>query len=348
MSLVGFGRSRSANGARFIAGCLSVGLFAGLLIGCASSAPVAPAAQETVGGAASAAGEPCGKLAKRLCEELGPSSESCRAAIGVVPLLPMRACEAGITGFEEAQAKVRELRGSCEELAKGVCREIGEDSESCIGLRRDMPDIPPGHCPTLLRDQEQILAALKARETLDVPLSEEQWKALLAEPAPRFGTADAKVTIVAFSDFQCPYCAEGARTLHRLKDRYGASLRIVFRQYPLSFHEHAKPAAQAALAAHAQNKFWEYHDLLFAHQDALDENALAGYATKLGLDVAKFRAAVSAPATVAALRADMELGDAVHVRGTPTVFVNRKRLENGVDYDAVAAAVDEALAAPHP
>jgi protein-disulfide isomerase len=317
-------------------------------LGCASTGATPPAQTPAAGVATVPAVEACRTLGKQLCDELGPSSESCRAAIGIVGLLPVRACEEGIAGFEEARGHVRDMRASCDELAKTVCRELGEDSESCAALRSDLPEIPPGHCPMLLRDQEQIVAALKARETLDVPLSEEQWSALLTSSAPSVGATDAKVTIVAFSDFQCPYCAESARTMRRLKDSHGAKIRIVFRQYPLSFHEHAKPAASAALAAHAQNKFWEYHDMLFAHQDELGEASLMAYAEKLGLDMAKFRAALGAPATVAAVHADIELGDAVHVRGTPTVFVNRKRLENGVEYDAVAAAVDEALSAVQP
>lgn len=318
------------------------GLCAMLALAACATAPAAP---EPASKVANAGIEPCPTLARKLCEELGPSSESCRSTMGVITFLPDKACEEGLSNFAEAQKRVRELRASCESLATAVCGELGDDSESCTALRADLPNIPPGHCAALLRDQDQIIAALKTREALDAPLSEPQWRALTSGPAPSYGAPDARVTIVEFSDFQCPYCAEAARTLKKLKETHGQSVRVIFRHYPLPFHEHAQAAAQAALAAHAQNKFWEYHDLLFAHQSALDPQDLESYAEQLKLDVAKFREA-SVDDTVANLiSADVALGDAVNVRGTPTVFVNGKRLANGVDYDAVSEAVDEALSA---
>lgn len=323
-----------------VAGCASAPFLFLFMAGCAS----APATPEPPSKVANAGIEPCASLARKLCEELGPSSESCRSTMGVVTFLPDRACEEGLTNFAESQKRVRELRASCESLASAVCTELGEDSESCTALRADLPNIPPGHCAALLRDQDQIIAALKTRETLDEPLTEERWRALTTSPAPSFGAPDARVTVVEFSDFQCPYCAEAARTLKKLKEKHGATVRVIFRQYPLPFHERAQAAALAALAAHAQNKFWEYHDLLFENQGALDAPDLESYAERLKLDVAKFREA-SADATVANLvTSDVALGDSVNVRGTPTVFVNGKRLANGVDYEAVSAAVDEALA----
>jgi protein-disulfide isomerase len=319
----------------------SLSSFVALLLAACASAPAAPQAASKV---ANAGIEPCASLARKLCEELGPSSESCRSTMGVVTFLPDRACEEGLANFAEAQQRVRDLRASCESLAAAVCSELGDESESCTALRADLPNIPPGHCAALLRDQDQIIAALKTREALDAPLTEEQWRVLTSAPAPSFGAPDARVTIVEFSDFQCPYCAEAARTMKKIKETHGTKVRVIFRHYPLPFHERAQAAAQAALAAHAQNKFWEYHDLLFEHQSALAAQDLESYAEQLKLDVAKFREA-SVDSTVASLiSSDVALGDAVNVRGTPTVFVNGKRLANGVDYDAVSTAVDEALA----
>jgi protein-disulfide isomerase len=308
---------------------------------CAST----PAAKEPQSKVANAGIEPCASLARKLCDELGPSSESCRSTMGVVTFLPDRACEEGLANFPESQKRVRDLRASCESLATAVCAELGQDSESCSALRADLPNIPPGHCAALLRDQDQIIAALKTREALDEPLTEERWRALTSAPAPSFGAPDARVTIVEFSDFQCPYCAEAARTMKKVKEAHGAAVRVIFRQYPLPFHERAQAAAQAALAAHAQNKFWEYHDLLFENQGALAASDLEGYAERLKLDVGKFREASVDAAVANLITSDVALGDSVNVRGTPTVFVNGKRLANGVDYEAVSAAVEEALTA---
>jgi protein-disulfide isomerase len=325
-----------------LAGCASAAALLLMFVAGCASAPATPEPQSKV---ANAGIEPCATLAHKLCEELGPSSDSCRMTKGVVTFLPDRACEEGIANFGESQQRVRDLRASCESLAVAVCAELGEDSESCMALRADLPNIPPGHCAALLHDQDQIIAALKTREALDEPVTEERWRALTTAPAPSFGAPDARVTIVEFSDFQCPYCAEAARTLKKVKETHGAAVRVIFRHYPLPFHERAQAAAQAAAAAHAQNKFWEYHDMLFENQGALDAQALESYAERLKLDVAKFREASVDGAVANLVTSDVALGDSVDVRGTPTVFVNGKRLANGVDYDAVSEAVNEALAA---
>jgi len=332
-------RSSSLSGARLLAAVL----VSSLLAACAT-APVAPEPASKVANAG--IDPPCTTLESKLCEELGgEGSDGCRSAKGVIPLLPDRACEEAIARFEHSKARVGEMRASCEQLAVAVCTELGPESESCMALRGDIPKIPPGHCEKLLHDKDRILAMLRKHEAEEASLSEERWRALTTAPAPSFGAPDARVTIVAFSDFQCPYCAEAARTLKKLKDTHGASVRVIFRQYPLPFHDRAQAAAQAALAAHAQNRFWEYHDLLFANQSALAAQDLESYAERLKLDVAKFREA-AVDATVASLvTSDVALGDSVNVRGTPTVFVNGKRLTNGVDYDAVSAVVDEALSA---
>ena len=134
--------------------------------------------------------------------------------------------------------------------------------------------------------------------------------------------------------------------MERLRKDYGERIRFVFRQFPLSFHENAHRAAEASLAAHAQGKFWPFHDLLFANQGALGAEALESYATQLGLDVALFKQAMAGDTLGAAVDADLALGERVHVRGTPTMLINGKSVENPLDEDAVAAQLDELLMAP--
>jgi protein-disulfide isomerase len=174
---------------------------------------------------------------------------------------------------------------------------------------------------------------------------------LLEGSPPGFGNATAAVTVVEFSDFQCPYCAEAARTVHKLKERYGDRVRFVFRNFPLSFHPNAHDAARAAMAAHAQGKFWVLHDRMFENQEALGPDALTEHAKAAGLDVAAYEQAFDGAAR-GQVDADMRLGEEVHVRGTPTLFVNRQRVENALDFDAVAEVIDAALggatAAPAP
>ena len=233
----------------------------------------------------------------------------------------------------------------CEAVAEHVCSALGEDSASCTAIRQNLPEIPPGHCLALLHDQDQLVAALREREALAGPLSDERWQALIAGQPPGFGAADARVVVVEFTDFECPYCAQAAQTVHRLKQEYGSRIRLVVRQFPLSIHPDARAAAQAALAAHDQGKFWEYHDLLFGHQQALGADALVGYARQLGMNVDAFRAASSGSSTAQRVADDMKLGESVEVQGTPTMFIDKKRVDDPLDYDKVSHAIDKALGA---
>jgi protein-disulfide isomerase len=293
--------------------------------------------------AADTSAEPCAQYMNRLCGELGARSEACRSTIGVVALMSPRACAAGLDDFDTTKQRIADLRKACEAVAENVCNSLGNDSESCKAIRQNLPEIPPGHCAALMHDQEQLIAALRAREDLNQPVSDASWQALLAGQPPGFGTADARVQVVEFTDFQCPFCAQAAETIRRLKHDYGDRVRLVIRQFPLSIHPDARGAAQAALAAHDQGKFWEFHDQLFSHQDALGPEALAGYAQKAGLNVDAFRTAASGDSAVQRVADDMRLGESVNLQGTPTLFVAKKRVDNPIDYDSVAQAIDEAL-----
>jgi protein-disulfide isomerase len=326
--------------------CATAALLAAIAIACAACSKSAekPAANTTAQAAAEpkAAG-PCAEYAQRLCTELGTRTEACRSALGVVALMSPRACTAGLEDFDGTQARIADLRKACETVADNVCNALGKDSESCQAIRQNLPDIPPGHCLALLHDQDQLVAALRQREALNGPLSDERWQALISGHAPGFGAADARVVVVEFTDFECPFCAQAAETMRRLKQDYATRIRVVVRQFPLSIHPDARTAAQAALAAHDQGKFWEYHDLLFSHQDALGSDALVGYAQKLGLDPSAFRTAISSESVAQRVAEDLRLGESVEVQGTPTMFVDKKRVENPIDYDQVAHAIDAAL-----
>lgn len=115
-----------------------------------------------------------------------------------------------------------------------------------------------------------------------------QEAAQLAGSSPAKGSSQAKVTIVEFSDFQCPYCGKVQETLKKIFETYPNKVKLVFRNYPLPFHENAEPAAQASLCANEQGKFWEFHDKLFANQEKLTVTDLKQYAANLGVDANKF------------------------------------------------------------
>jgi protein-disulfide isomerase len=161
--------------------------------------------------------------------------------------------------------------------------------------------------------------------------------------APVKGPASAPVTLVAWSDFQCPFCSRAVPTVRQLEDDYKGKLRIAFKQFPLPFHDKAHLAAEAALAANEQGKFWQMHDKLFANQQALDRASLEKYAQDLGLDMGKFKAALDSGKFKDKVDAEDKEGAAFGVTGTPTFFINGTRLVGAQPLEAFKAAIDKEL-----
>jgi protein-disulfide isomerase len=161
--------------------------------------------------------------------------------------------------------------------------------------------------------------------------------------APVKGPANAPVTIVAWSDFECPFCSRVVPTLKQLEEEYKGKIKVAFKHQPLPFHPNAKPAAAAAMAAHEQDKFWEYHDKLFANQRALDRASLEKYAEELKLDMGKFKAALDSGKYNALIEADSAEGSRVGANGTPTFFINGRTLVGAQPVDAFKRMIDEEL-----
>lgn len=142
------------------------------------------------------------------------------------------------------------------------------------------------------------------------------------------GPEDAPVTLVEYGDYECPYCGMAYTVVKSAQRELGEQLRFVFRNFPLAeAHPHARLAAQAAEAAAAQGKFWEMHDALFQHQDALEAEDLAGYAKSLGLDMAQFARDLEDAKYTKRVRDDFRSGVRSGVNGTPTFFINGSRFE---------------------
>ncbi len=158
------------------------------------------------------------------------------------------------------------------------------------------------------------------------------------------GDTSAPVTVVVFSDFQCPFCKRGAARVDELTQKYGRNVRVAFKHYPLPFHEKAPRAAAAAIAAQNQGRFWELHDRLFAQGAALDDDALLGHARAIGLDIERFQRDLDDPATAVRVEADIAEAKKAGVQGTPTFFVNGERLVGAQPLDAFVPLVDRALA----
>ncbi|EDM75719.1 DSBA-like thioredoxin domain protein [Plesiocystis pacifica SIR-1] len=163
---------------------------------------------------------------------------------------------------------------------------------------------------------------------------------------PMKGKAEALVTIVEYSDFECPYCRKVLPTLTQIEEEYGDDVRVVFRQQPLPMHKNAKPAALAALAAHKQDKFWEMHDALFekagSERGALGkEGVYSELATQLGLDVAKFEADMKDPELAKMIAEDQKVAQQFGAGGTPAFFVNGRFVSGAQPFEAFKAIIDQ-------
>jgi protein-disulfide isomerase len=169
-------------------------------------------------------------------------------------------------------------------------------------------------------------------------------KVAIPADAPALGPKNAKVTIVEWSDFQCPFCSRAAPIVHQIAQQYPNDVRIIFRNQPLtSIHANAQLAAEAALAAHAQGKFWPMHDKLFANQGALDRASIERYAQEIGLNMDKFRKALDTGAMKARVAQDSQDGRAVGAGGTPTFFFNG-RMQVGADFATFKELIDGEIA----
>ncbi len=164
-----------------------------------------------------------------------------------------------------------------------------------------------------------------------------------ATDSPVKGPANAPVTIIEFSEFQCPFCSRVGPALKQVEDEYKGKVKIVFQHLPLPFHNNAQIAAEASMAAHEQGKFWVMHDKLFQNQQALDRPSLEKYAEELGLNLGKFKAALDSGKFKSKVEKDAKQAESVGATGTPTFFINGTRLVGAQPFDAFKKAIDDEL-----
>ncbi len=158
-------------------------------------------------------------------------------------------------------------------------------------------------------------------------------------------TKDPLVTLVVFTDFQCPYCARLAPTLDRLVKQYGRDLRLIVKHNPLSFHKQAVPAAEASLCAHEQRKFWPMHDALFANMKALSDDDIERYAARVkGLNLKRFKACFRDRKYAQRVQDDRRLAAAVNARGTPNSFINGRQVTGARPFETFVDVIDAELA----
>ena len=160
---------------------------------------------------------------------------------------------------------------------------------------------------------------------------------------PMRGPANAKVTLVEFSDFQCPYCAKAVGEAAAVLAKYPKDVRLVFKQFPLDTHSQAALAAEAALAAQAQGKFWELHDKLYANFRSINRDRIFVWAKEIGLDMTKFRADLDSHKYASRVSSEEKQGETAGVEGTPTFFIDGKRLNASFEAGVVSPLIQAEL-----
>jgi predicted DsbA family dithiol-disulfide isomerase len=162
--------------------------------------------------------------------------------------------------------------------------------------------------------------------------------------APTRGNPNARVTLLEFSDFQCPYCQRVRPTMNKLRELYSDRVRFAFRHYPLDFHPLAEKAGEAAACAGAQGKFWQMHDRLWANPDKLGVDELKAHAQSLGLDTAAFDSCLDSGRYASRIEGDLKAGQEYGVSGTPAFFVNGRPLVGAQSLEAFEQVIDDELA----
>jgi len=192
--------------------------------------------------------------------------------------------------------------------------------------------------------REDYMKTLRAKYKVETFIEEPRIQ-VATDGQPAKGPATAPVTIVEFSDFECPFCSRVEPAIAQIEQKYGDKVRFVFRQFPLtSIHPHAQKAAEASLCANDQGKFWEMHDAMFGDQQKLEVADLKAKAGKIGLDQAKFDQCLDSGKFVQRIKDDTKAGTVAGVNGTPAFFINGRSLSGAQPYEALAQVIDEELA----
>ena len=166
--------------------------------------------------------------------------------------------------------------------------------------------------------------------------------------APTDGPKDAKITVIEFSDFECPFCSRGSNNIARLRRQYGNKVRFIYKHLPLQNHPNAHLAAQASMAANEQGKFWEYHDKLFANQSKLKRADLDRYAKEMGLDMTKFKKALDSGKYLEYVNNDVRQAQSMKVNGTPIYYINGFKIPGAYPYFYFKQVIDAIAAGKNP
>jgi protein-disulfide isomerase len=216
-------------------------------------------------------------------------------------------------GMKTAECIMKDSNCSYSRALAKIAIQGVKDGKTLIEISKLMDASPKAHRPKLLEDPVKIPVA----------------------GSPVKGPADARITLVEFSDFECPFCSAAEKQVDIVMKAYPKDVKLIYKQFPLSMHPHAELAAEASLAAGEQGKFWEMYELLFKNYRQLSRDSILGMAKELTLDMDKFQSDLDAGKYKAAIEKDIADGEAANVYGTPAFYINGKQYNGEVSLAAL-------------
>ena len=319
-----------------------------LLAGCKSRHEPAPRPGTSSAAIADIAQAPCSVYAARLCEIAGAESPTCQVMRAASEVMAPSACTAGLADVAYSKTKIVKDQKACEYLVQKVCEAVGPETKTCAKITEETRNFTAKKCQAMTAHLTEVIAEVKGMQLTHEAVSPSLQQAMVADAAVNFGPAKTTVQVVEFTDFECTACARMAHVVKRLHDEYADRVHFTFRQFPLSKHPNAHLAAEAALSANKQGKFWAFHEQLFAKQQDLGPSGLRAKAQAAGLDLAAFDHALSSHEFSNVVDADVKLGEGIPVERTPSVYINGVRIDYAAEYESVAKQIDTALnSEPH-
>lgn len=261
-------------------------------------------------------------------------------------LIEEAAKKAGVSKDAYIQDQVTKRRG---EVTDAEIQKVYDENRDRVGAQ-SIDDLRESIRGFIARNRDAQNMAILVDElrsggpAVRVSLEPPRTEVAIAEHDPVRGPADAPVTIVEFSEYQCPFCGRVTPTLKQIEEKYGDKVRFVFKDFPLPNHAQAPKAAEAAHCAGDQGKYWELHDRLFANQQQLQVPDLKKYAAAIGLDQAAFDQCLDSGRHAANVQADVDLGSGLGVQSTPTLYVNGRAVTGAQPLAVFVSIIDEELA----
>jgi len=261
-------------------------------------------------------------------------------------LIDEAAKKSGTTKEKFLEAELTKRRG---EITEAEIQSVYDQNRDRVGAST-LNDLRESIRGFITRNRDgQNLAILvselkKTAPPVRVALDPPRFDVKIAAHDPVRGPKDAPVTIVEFSEYQCPFCGRVTPTLKQIEEKYGDKVRVVFKDFPLQNHLQAPKAAEAAHCAGDQGKYWELHDRLFSNQQALQVADLKKSAGAIGLDQAKFDQCLDAGTHAAIVKEDVELGESMGVQSTPTLYINGRIVTGAQPLKVFEDIIDDELA----